>query len=207
MKARGTTLVLSEAIEIQDHSRRILIDLKEARNEQFQIEINGKIETSESQYKLVCDMIQLVKKTHGFNTLEQVNYDLKNLFKCFIKGFDFYAKMLKQKYMAEIEKDPWTILRFFTYFVKQCYQNLVLDTKKSILFGLAKDSLKSRDDALKVLVKMRQSANMNYIALIDAAYFIKFGIMRDEALAEEIIMVCEEAIQYDCCLVILTLIQ
>jgi len=118
-------------------------------------------------------MIQLVKKTQGFNTLEQVDNDLKNLFKRFIKEFDFYAKMLKQKYTTEIEKDSWTILRFSTYFVKQGYQNLVSDTKKSILFGLAKDSLKSRDDALKVLIKMGQSANMKYIAVIDAAYFIK----------------------------------
>jgi len=29
--------------------------------------------------------------------------------------------------------------------------------------------------------------------------------MREEALAEEIIMMCEEAIQYDCCLLIFDL--
>jgi hypothetical protein len=48
-------------------------------------------------------------------------------------------------------------------------------------------------------------ANINAIFVLDAAYFIKGGIMTDDGMAQEIIMAVEEATQYESCLVVFDL--
>ena len=191
--------------ESKHYCKRMLIDLKETQGEQFQIEmhVHANKDFRNEIPKKVDYLEQCLIKFRN-NTL---GISLRDIFEAFVNSFSLYAKILGSKTISKIRNsNEETIWRFFVYFLNQGYQELIQESKKSISFGLDKDiQLNSKEDALKILVKMGQEANMNFVVVIDAAYFIKLGIMRDEAIAEEITMVYEKAIQNDSCLIIFDL--
>jgi hypothetical protein len=85
-------------------------------------------------------------------------------------------------------------------------ERMIKDTKKSIkCFGGAQNKKLTKEEAIKILIKMAVEAEFDYILLIDNSYFINLGISTSLDMSNEIINAFQEATKYQSVLVIFDL--
>lgn len=199
-------------------TKRILIDFKENQTESFQFELIDESEFKEKKRKLLIRILYYLKKLDQFNNGEeeflaltsQCDQNFEELKKCFPDYFQLFDENFKNVLESDDEYDRFIERnKLFQQLEEQRILDkmfLDLDQKNLFTFGLTHDrKINSKEEVLKILIKMATRANLNYVLVLDSAYFIKNNIMTDEGMACELVMACEEAIQYDSCLIVFDL--
>ena len=200
-------------------SKRVLIDFKENSNEAFQFETlcqGAKREIEINQF--VTKLLKYLEAESKEKTEDDVKFLVMvadSLFHEFKELFSSYYESLDMNFRIKIEAEQDLFLKsneikaFFQHMINEGILHRIQNQNEQnslYSFGLEDNkSLTSKEEVLKILTRMALLAQINVIVVLDSAYFIKNSVMSDEAMASELTMACEEAVQYDSCLIVMDL--